>query len=330
MTSKIFPLTLGKLILSSNVIYSSLAGCSDYPFRRIVVPYRPGLFFCEMVKMDALVHYEKETFRFLDYSAEMHPIGAQLCGCNASLAAAAARIIEDLGFNVIDFNCGCPVDKITKDGCGSAMLKHPEAIGEILANMIAAVRIPVTVKVRAGWDANTIKAPLITRIAEEAGAAAITVHGRTRKQGYRGESDWNHIKTCKEAAHCIKVIGNGGVYDAPSGLAMFEKTGCDGILVSRGTLGQPWIAEDIYRLDKGGKIQKRSIEDCRKELLKHFEEMCRYYAPSRVVINMRRIGCWYFKGAERTRVFRREIARAASVEAIRNLIMNFSFEGEDV
>ena len=207
--------------------------------------YHPGLIFCEMIKMDALIRHDPGSYRVLDYEADTHPIGAQLCGSKPELAGPCAKIIEELGFDVVDFNCGCPVDKVTKDNSGSGMLKYPEAIGEILANMVAAVKIPVPVKVRAGWDENSINSPLITKIAEEAGAKAIFVHGRTRAQAYRGPANWDYIKACKQAAKEILVFGNGGVVDAESAEKMFEVTGCDGLLLSRGILGSPWLIEEI-------------------------------------------------------------------------------------
>src|ERR1700676_2979243 len=156
------PLQLGSLNLSHRIFYAPLAGCSDFPFRKMSAMYRPGLMYCEMVKMDALVRYDAGTFHILDYSADMHPIGAQICGSKPSLAGQAAKIIEDLGFDVVDLNCGCPVDKVTKDGSGSGMLKTPELIGEVIANMVAMVKIPVTVKIRAGWDDDSINAAQIT------------------------------------------------------------------------------------------------------------------------------------------------------------------------
>src|SRR5689334_17740332 len=171
------PFQLGSLVLPSNIFCAPLAGCSDLAFRRMTAQYKPGLMFCEMVKMDALIRNDPHTYRLLDYEAHMHPIGGQLCGSKLHLAAPCAKIIEDLGFDVVDLNCGCPVDKVTKDGSGSGLLKNPELIGEIICEMVAAVRIPVTVKIRAGWDMQSINAPQITKIAEEAGAKAICIHG---------------------------------------------------------------------------------------------------------------------------------------------------------
>lgn len=323
MSSLIAPLRLGNLVLPSNVWYSPLAGCSDFPFRQMVARYRPGLMFCEMVKMDALVRNDANTFHLLDYSGDMHPIGAQLCGSRSEVAGDAAVMIEELGFDVVDLNCGCPVDKVTKDGSGSGLLKNPERIGEILRAMVAAVRIPVTVKIRAGWDDGNINATEIVRVAEAAGAKAIAVHGRTRQQGYRGPANWDCVRACVQAAESIKVIGNGDVFDAEAALRMLEETGCDGVMASRGTMGQPWLADDIYRVARGEKVLPRGIEVCRQALLDHFEAMLAYLPPHKVVTGMRRVGCWYLKKSARTREFRMAISRAESLDMIRELIMTF-------
>lgn len=317
------PFELGQLTLPSNILYAPLAGCSDFPFRKMSAKYKPGLIYCEMVKMDALIRNDQGTLRMLDYSQGMHPIGGQICGSKPEIAAKAAKMVEELGFDVIDFNCGCPVDKVTKDGSGSGMLRTPHLIGEIIANMVAAVKIPVTVKIRAGWDENSINAPEITKIAEQAGAKAICIHGRTRQQAYKGPANWNYIKACKEVASTIKVIGNGDVLDGASAQRMFEETGCDAVLVSRGTLGQPWIAEDIRNFLAGNEIRKRTIEDYRQELYQHFLATKEYNPPHRIAIDMRRVGCWYLKKSPGTRQFRELISKASCPDYIEDLILKF-------
>jgi len=314
---------LGEATFPNNIFYAPLAGCSDFPFRKMSSKYRPGLIYCEMVKMDALVRHDQGTFHMLDYDVDMHPIGGQICGSKPAIAGQAARIIEELGFDVVDLNCGCPVDKVTKDGSGSAMLKTPELIGEVIANMVAAVKIPVTVKIRAGWDDAHINAPLITKIAEQAGAQAICIHGRTRQQAYRGPANWDYIKACKEVATRIKIIGNGDITDAKAAQRIFEHTGCDAILVARGTMGQPWIIEDIVReLTLQDPIQ-RDFEELRQALLEHFTTTFNYHPERRAVVDMRRVGCWYFKKAAGTRDFREQISRAETAEHVRELITNF-------
>lgn len=323
--NRIKPIQLGGVTLPSNVFYSPLAGCSDFPFRRMSARYSPGLQYCEMVKLDAIVRADPGTFRILDYDAGMHPIGAQLVGSKVEIAAQAARIVEDMGFDVIDYNCGCPVDKVCKDGSGSGMLKSPERIGEVLHEIVSAVKVPVTVKIRAGWDDQSINAAEITRIAEQAGAVAIACHGRTRKQAYRGPANWDYIRACVEAADKIKVIGNGDIFAPEDALRMIDETGCDAVLVSRGTMGQPWMADLIRRLDAGEEIALPDVEQQRELLIEHFNEMVRYHSDRRVVIDMRRVGCWYVKKCPRTREFRGSISKCTQIEELRQLIQEFEF-----
>lgn len=319
-------LSFGSLKLPSPILYAPLAGCSDLPYRFMSCKYRPGLVYCEMVKIDALVRHDSHTYRLLDYTADMHPIGAQICGSKPKMASDAARIIESLGFDVIDFNCGCPVDKVTKDGSGSGMLKNPQLIGEVLSNVVAAVKIPVTVKIRAGWDEQSINAAEITKIAESAGAKAITVHGRTRAQGYRGPANWDYIKEAKEAANQILVIGNGDVFDAKSGADLFNHTDCDGILVARGTMGQPWIAENIRRYLSGESEIEATVELHKSHLLEHFEAIIRYQSEKQSLLDMRRVGCWYLKKLEGVKALRMQINRAASTAEVFGHLEAFPWE----
>lgn len=314
---------IGDLELPNNIFYAPLAGCSDYPFRLMSSHYGPGLMFCEMVKMEPLIRRLPETLRMLEYTQEMHPIGGQICGSKPSLAGSAAKMIEDLGFDVVDLNCGCPVDKVTKDGSGSGMLKTPDLIGEILHEMVSTVKIPVTVKIRAGWDETSINAEQITKIAEQAGAKAITIHGRTREQGYTGPANWDHIKRCKEAATTIKVIGNGDVFDAHAARRMFEYTGCDAVLVSRGTFGQPWIVEDIRNLLQGKELGVRTSQAAKELLIQHMSYIEGYKEEREAICDMRRICAWYLKNVAHVREFRAKTGKAASLQEIRDLIHEF-------
>lgn len=321
------PFFIGNTQLPNKVLYAPLAGCSDLPFRKMSCRYRPGIVYCEMVKMDALIRHDSNTYRMLDYERDMHPIGAQLCGSKPKLAKEAARILEDLGFDVIDFNCGCPVDKVTKDGSGSGMLKTPNLIGEILSSVVAAVKIPVTVKIRAGWDDAHINAVEITEIAERAGAKAITIHGRTREQGYKGKANWDHIKACKNAAKTIQVIGNGDVFDAESALQMFSYTGCDAVLVARGTMGQPWIAEDILRALEGLAPKMRTVMDLKKSLFEHFDCILKYQPERQSMLDMRRVGCWYLKRLTGVKELRVQLNRSASTSEVFQHLEAFPWEG---
>jgi nifR3 family TIM-barrel protein len=320
------PFRIGGVSLPNRVLFAPLAGCSDLPYRKIACRYRPGIVYCEMVKMDALVRFDPQTYRLLDYTPDMHPIGAQICGSKPKLAAKSARLIEELGFDVLDLNCGCPVDKVTKDGSGSGMLKTPALIGEVIAEMVAAVKIPVTVKVRAGWDEGSINVAEVTRIAEAAGAKAITVHGRTRAQGYKGPANWDHVKAAKQAARDILVIGNGDVFDAESADAMIQTTGCDAVLVARGAMGQPWITEDILlRLD-GKEPVDRGVDTIRSGLLDHFEEILAYQPERQALLDMRRVGCWYLKRLQGVKELRMQINRSTSTRESLAALTQFPWE----
>lgn len=320
------PIQIGNKTLPNRVFYAPLAGCSDFPFRRMNAQYQPGLMFCEMVKMDAIVRNDYKTFRLLDFSADMHPIGGQLCGSKPQIAGQAARIIEDLGFDTVDLNCGCPVDKVTKDGSGSGMLKNPKLIGDVVSAMTAAVSIPVTIKIRSGWDEDSINCAEIAKIAYQAGAHAITVHGRTRQQGYRGPANWDHIRAVREAAPNMVVIGNGDVFSPQAALDMVEKTGCDAVLVARGTMGAPWIAEDILRFEMGHEVPARGVEDIRQALYQHFNYTLKHQSLRHAILDMRRVGCWYFKKAAGTKSFREQMSHATDAEVIRKLILDYPFE----
>ena len=211
------PLSFGSLNLPSPILYAPLAGCSDLPYRLMSCKYRPGLVYCEMVKIDALVRHDSHTYRLLDYTPGMHPIGAQICGSKPKMAADAARIIESLGFDVIDFNCGCPVDKVTKDGSGSGMLKNPQLIGEVLSNVIAAVNIPVTVKIELDGMSSRLTQRRSLRSLNQRGPKPSRSTGGQGRKGIKA-CNWDYIREAKEAANQILVIGNGDVFDAKSAL----------------------------------------------------------------------------------------------------------------
>ena len=325
--SPIRPIAIGKLLLPINVFYAPLAGCSDFPFRKMAARYHPGLMFCEMVKMDALIRNDPGTYHLLDYSSDMHPIGGQICGSKPEIAGKSAKIIEELGFDTVDLNCGCPVDKVTKDGSGSGLLKNLNLIGDILANMVAAVKIPVTIKIRAGWDESSLVAKEIVQIAEKAGASAICIHARTREQGYKGSAHWQWISDCKKVAKDIVVIGNGDLFSAQACLDMIEQTGCDAVLASRGTMGQPWLVDDIRTfIETGIMPHPKSMEERRQLLAKHLEYIKAYLPDRKVVVDMRRVGCWYFKKSKGTRAFRDAISHAKNVDEIESLVHTFPID----
>lgn len=322
------PVKIGDVELPNNIVYSPLAGCSDLPFRKIARKYHDGLIFCEMVKMDALYRGEKNTFHLLDYTKDMHPIGAQLCGSKPKLAKKCAKIIEDLGFDVLDLNCGCPVDKVTKDGSGSGLLKTPKLIGEIVSELTAAVKIPVTVKIRAGWDETSINAAENLLIAHEAGAKAVFLHGRTRAQAYKGPANRSYIKNaCLQKPEGLLVFGNGDIFSPESAEDMFDSTFCDGILVSRGTMGKPWIGKEIESFFTKELVQTPHPKEL---LLDHIEIIKHYSIGRKAVTDTRRVACWYLKNTFQVKPLREQINRAKTLEEIESAIENYHWSEKEL
>jgi nifR3 family TIM-barrel protein len=278
-----------------------------------------------MVKIEALVRHDTNSYKLLDYDDSMHPIGAQLCGSNIKYAKKAAAILEDLGVDWIDFNCGCPVDKVTKDGSGSAMLKTPTLIGEMLTEFISAVKVPVSVKIRIGWDDTNINAVEILKIAEKAGADVIFIHGRTRAQGYTGKSNRDVIKECKDNATKIKVFGNGDLFDVASVSHMFNHTKCDGVLLARGMLAQPWLAQNIADYYKNDHATKFCV-DLKEEILKHYAYICDYCIERKALLDMRRVTCFYLQRYEGAKKLRLAVNNAKSSSELFAIIQEFNWE----
>ena len=308
------------LELEHNILYAPLAGCTDVPMRRMAARYRPALMFCEMLKMDALVRHHAHTLSMAQYTEEMRPIAAQLVGSRPEIAGQAAKIVEDLGFNAVDLNCGCPVDKVTKDGSGSGLLKNPEKIGEIVSEIKAAISIPVSIKVRLGWDDEHLIVERLVEIAEEAGACAITIHGRTREQGYSGAARWDQLRLAKQVAKKIYVIGNGDVFTPQDAERMLRETGVDGILVARGTMGQPWICREILAWMEGSPIAPRTVFERLQALRDHFRLACEFFPERKALLDLRRFGAWYLHGASRMRQFRHALNQVETIEQAHQLL----------
>jgi tRNA-dihydrouridine synthase B len=324
------PLTIGSLTFPNRIFFAPLAGISDFPFRKMALKYKPGCLFCEMVSIEALIRNDRKTYSMLDFSPDMHPIGAQLVGADPKGAREAAKIVEDLGFDLVDLNCGCPVNKVVGGGGGSALLKTPSLIGDIIKEMKDAVHIPVTVKARVGWDEKSVQIEELVRIAEDAGASIITIHGRTRKQAYTGGVNLEWIRRAKAAASTIKVFGNGDVFSPEAALEMLQVTKVDGLLLARGTFGSPWLVEDILCRLAGQPVAQKSLLDARDELLAHFEYIFSHFPEKKAILDMRRIGGWYIKRLKGTKFFRQALARSTSKEEIRTLITSFSLEEESL
>jgi len=335
---------LKSLTLKSRVIQSPMAGCTDLAFRLVSRQYGMEFAFLEMVSADAMVRGIPKTFSLLKSAPEDRPLGAQLVGCNPDTMGEAAAMIEDMGFDLLDINLGCPVPKIVSPGGGSALLMEPEKAKKIFTQMVKKVkRIPITVKMRKGFnDPSGQEALTIARIAEDAGLDAVSIHGRTRVQGYSGQADWKAIGLIKRNIK-IPVFGNGDVMSGEDAKRLMEISGCDGVMIGRGGLGNPWIYKSIEQkishqnpplgcdpplddLTPGVDFGTPTLEDKREALLKHFEMEIQTEGERLGLLKMRRIACWYYKGYSGIAEFRNNINRSRAVDEVRELIMSYGRE----
>ena len=253
--------------------------------------------------------------------------GLQLFGREPEYVARAAGELQDAGFSFIDLNFGCPAPKITGNGEGSAMLREPELIGRVVAAVVAAVRIPVTVKLRAGWDASSVNAPLVARICEDAGAAAIAIHGRTREQQYAGRADWSVIR---EVRRCVSVpvLGNGDVRSGADAVRMMEETGCDAVLVGRAARGDPWIFASILSALRGEEWRGPTVGERVDMILRHFELETRLHGERMGLLEMRKHIAWYISGLPGASRFREAVNRMGSGEQVREALMAFAAQAD--
>ena len=317
-------LKLKNFTLKSNVIQSPMAGCTDLAFRLVGRQYGMEFAFLEMVSADALVRKNEKTLQYLRNTEADRPLGAQLVGCNPDTMGEAAAMIEDMGFDLLDINCGCPVPKVTSPGGGSALLKEPETAQKIFESVVRNVKkIPVTVKMRKGYtDPSGAEAVKIAKMAEDAGLSAVTVHGRTRSQGYTGTADWEAIGKVKKAL-TIPVFGNGDVTSGADAQRLIEISGCDGVMIGRGGLGNPWIYKNIEATLQGKPGREPSIPEKREALLKHFELALQMEGERLTVMKFRRVACWYFKGCPGVADFRGKINVLNTADELRQTILSF-------
>ena len=314
---------IGKVELESNILLAPMAGVTDKAFRMIVKPFGPALMYTEMVSGKGLFYKSKKTADLLTADESEKPVAVQIFGHDADIMAEIANSALEYGAAVIDINMGCPAPKIVNNGDGCALMKSPETAAKVISAVCRAVDVPVTVKFRAGWDDKRINAVEFAKIAEQSGASAVTVHGRTREQFYSGTADLDIIKAVKAAVK-IPVIGNGDIIDGGSAAHMLEYTCCDGIMVGRAAEGNPWIFKEISAYLKDGTVLPLPDLDERREVaLKHLGLLVEFKGEHRGVLEGRKHMAWYFKGVSGGAVLRTALNKAQKYDEMCGLINEF-------
>lgn len=311
---------IGNLEFENEVFLAPMAGVSDSSFRRVCKSFGCGLVYTEMISAKALLFNDKKTYKMIECHSKEEPFAVQIFGSEAETMAEAAPKAVSSGACLLDINMGCPVPKVAGNGEGSALMKNPKKVFDIVSKVKKSVKIPVTVKIRKGWDGENINAVEVALAAESAGADAITVHGRTREQFYSGKADWDIIKKVKENVK-IPVIGNGDIFSAGDVVRMKEHTGCDGVMIARGAMGNPFIFRQVNELLNNGEITYfPTIEDKVNTIIYQFELMCENKGEHIAVCEARKHAAWYLKGEKNSSAARRDINMAKSAEELKKIL----------
>ena len=321
------PLKVGNVLLKNNIFLAPMAGVTDMAFRSICKEFGVGMLYTEMASSKAVHYGSEKTENIYEILDEERPIGIQIFGHEPEIMAETAEKLTEIA-DIIDINMGCPAPKIVKNGEGSALMKDLKLAENIIKNVVKVSKVPVTVKFRKGYDDSNINAVELALIAEDSGASLVTVHGRTREQMYSGNSDLEIIKQVKSAVK-IPVIGNGDIFDAVSAKRMFDETGCDGIMVARGTQGNPWIFKEIISyLETGEFLDKPGITEKINMIMKHLELAEKYKGEYVAVREMRKHISWYLgiPGAARIKEM---IKQEQNMEKVKEILNKTMFIGDN-
>lgn len=316
---------IGNVEIKNQIVLAPMAGISNTSYRKIIKEMGAGLIYAEMVSDKAIVYNNDKTFDLLKMSEEERPISQQIFGSDKESFVEAAKIIEEtMHPDIIDINMGCPVPKVAlRAQAGSALLKDPDKIYDIVSAVVKTVSIPVTVKIRSGWDENHINAVEVAKKCEEAGASAIAIHARTRSQGYSGQADWSIIKQVKDSVS-IPVIGNGDVTSPELAKAMLSETGCDAVMIGRGVLGNPWlIKECVEYLETGKKPQPVTFIEKVDMMKKHYNMLLQDKSEKLANLEIRSFIIWYLKGMPKSKEIKNQICQSKNTEDMFKIIEEY-------
>ena len=322
-------LQIGNVTLKNNLILAPMAGVTDLPFRLLCKEQGAGLLCMEMVSAKAILYKNKNTEELLTIDPRENPVSLQLFGSDPDIISEIAKQMEDRPFDILDINMGCPVPKVVNNGDGSALMKNPKLAGEIIENTVRAIKKPVTVKIRKGFDEDHVNAVEMAHIAEESGAAAVAVHGRTREQFYSGRADWDIIRQVKERVS-IPVIGNGDLLTAEDVIVMEKQTGCDGFMIARGAEGNPWIFRQIlHYFETGEQLPKPDFSEMTEMLLRHAKMQLEFKGEYTGIREIRKHAAWYtagYKNSSKLRGRINEVENYEQLEALFREVQSYNVE----
>lgn len=314
---------IGNFKTENNIFLAPMAGVTDKTFRRICKRYGAGLVYSEMISAKGLHYNDKKTEELMDIAYDEHPCAIQIFGSEPQIMAEAVEKVIKTGTEIIDINMGCPAPKIVNNGDGSALMKNPKLMGEIVRAVSSVSKIPVTVKMRIGWDDDCINAVEAAKILEDNGAAAITVHGRTRKSFYSGKANWDIIRDVKAAVK-IPVIGNGDIWMAQDAKNLFEYTGCDAVMVARGAQGNPFIFKQINELLENGKVSYYpTVKEKLSQAMEHAQMLAEEKGEKRGVCEVRKHIAWYIKGVSGASKLKTEIFKISDIATMRHILTEY-------